>query len=159
MPAVIFSASAVTAGLSCYHGYFLHIQTTGLMHKYTIATLALLIFISTAAFADNKALWGHGKLTPTGYKPQKVVYDVTTGKPEIMDHVLDRAGYLGTITGADPFDQSIVLVLYDSAIRFFAIENTGKYRNMLTPAESLVSSEVLKTENVQTRRRSTGLQA
>ena len=100
------------------------------MYQFTIAALALLIFISTAVFADNKAPWGHGKLTPTGYKPQIVVYDVTTGKPEIMDHVLDRASYLSTITGADPFDQSIVLVLHGSAIRFFAIENTGKYRNL-----------------------------
>jgi broad specificity phosphatase PhoE len=109
------------------------------MHKYTIAALALLIFISTAAFADNKAPWGHGKLTPTGYKPQKVVYDVTTGKPEIMDHVQDRASYLSTITGAEPFAQSIVLVLHGLTIRFFAIENNGKYRDMLTRAESLVS--------------------
>jgi intracellular sulfur oxidation DsrE/DsrF family protein len=114
------------------------------MHKSTSAALAVLIFISTAVFADNKAPWGHGKLTSTEYKPQKVVYDVTTGKLEIMDHVLDRASYLSTITGADPFDQSIVLVLHGSAIKFFAIENTGKYQNILTRAESLVSGEVLK---------------
>ena len=73
--------------------------------------ITILLFISTCTFADNNAPWGHGKLTPTRYKPQKVVYDVTTGKLEIMDHVLDRASYLSTITGADPFDQSIVLVL------------------------------------------------
>jgi len=114
------------------------------MHKSTIVTLAVLIFISTTGFADNKAPWGHGKLTPTEYKPQKVVYDVTTGELEIMDHVLDRASYLSTITGADPFDQSIVLVLHGSAIKFFAIENTDTYKQLLTRAESLISSEALK---------------
>lgn len=114
------------------------------MHKSTIVTLAILIFISTTGFADNKAPWGHGKLTPTEYKPQKVVYDVTTGELEIMDHVLDRASYLSTITGADPFDQSIVLVLHGSAIKFFAIENTDTYKQLLTRAESLISSEALK---------------
>jgi hypothetical protein len=100
------------------------------MHHSSTAALALLVFISTTVFADNVAPWGHGKLTPTEYKPQKVVYDVTTGKPDIMDHVLDRASHLSTITGADPFDQSIVLVLHGSAIKFFAIENTGKYRQI-----------------------------
>jgi len=114
------------------------------MHKSTIVTLAVLIFISTTGFADNKAPWGHGKLTPTEYKPQKVVYDVTTGELEIMDHVLDRASYLSTITGADPFDQSIVLVLHGSAIKFFAIDNTDTYKQLLTRAESLISSEALK---------------
>ena len=114
------------------------------MHHSSTAALALLVFISTTVFADNVAPWGHGKLTPTEYKPQKVVYDVTTGKLEIMDHVLDRASYLSTITGADPFDQSIVLVLHGSAIKFFAINNTGEYQNMLERAESLVSGEVLK---------------
>lgn len=114
------------------------------MHKSTIVTLAVLIFISTTGFADNKAPWGHGKLTPTEYKPQKVVYDVTTGELEIMDHVLDRASYLSTITGADPFDQSIVLVLHGSAIKFYAIENTDTYKQLLTRAESLISSEALK---------------
>jgi len=58
--------------------------------------------------------------------------------------VLDRASYLSTITGADPFDQSIVLVLHGSAIKFFAIKHTGEYQNMLARAESLVSGEVLK---------------
>lgn len=113
------------------------------MHKSSIAALAALIFICTTVFADVNAPWGHGKLTPTEYNAQKVVYDVTTGKLEIIDHVLDRASYLSKITGADPFDQSIVLVLHGSAIKFFAIENTDKYRELLTRAESLVSGEVL----------------
>jgi len=108
------------------------------------ALLAVLMFISTTVFADNNAPWGHGKLTPTEYKAQKVVYDVTTGKLDIMDHVLDRASHLSKITGADPFDQSIVLVLHGSAVKFFAIENTAKYRKLLTRAESLVSGEVLE---------------
>jgi intracellular sulfur oxidation DsrE/DsrF family protein len=114
------------------------------MHKYTAVILTLFSFIFTNAFADNNAPWGRGKLTPTEYKPQKVVYDVTTGELEIMDHVLDRASYLSTITGADPFEQSIVLVLHGSAIKFFAIENTGKFKQLLVRAESLVSGEVLK---------------
>lgn len=114
------------------------------MYKFAIIALTALIFMSTNVLADNTAPWGRGKLTPTEYKPQRVVYDVTTGKLENVDHVLDRASYLSTITGADPFDQSIVLVLHGSSIKFFAIENTSKYKAMLARAESLAASDVLK---------------
>jgi len=114
------------------------------MYKSTLVAITLLISISTIVFADNNAPWGRGILTPTEYKPQKVVYDVTTGKLETMDHVLDRASYLSTITGADPFDQSIVLVLHGSSIKFFAIENIDKYSTIVARAQSLVSGEVLK---------------
>lgn len=126
------------------------------MRKYTSIVLMLFSFMFTYAFADNNVPWGHGKLTPTEYQPQKVVYDVTTDKLEIMDHVLDRASYLSTITGADPFDQSIVLVLHDSSIKFFAIENMGKYQKMLTRAESLVSGEVLKIKMCKVAAQSQG---
>ena len=114
------------------------------MHKYAAFILILFSSMFTHAFADNTAPWGHGELTATEYKPQKVVYDVTTAELDIMDHVLDRTSYLSTITGVDPFEQSIVLVLHGSAIKFFAIENTGKFKQLLVRAESLVSGEVLK---------------
>lgn len=114
------------------------------MQRYAAIVLVLFGFISANALADNPAPWGRATLTPTEYKPQKVVYDVTTGELGILSHVLDRASHLSTITGADPFDQSIVLVIHGSAIKFFAIENTDKYKAMLARAESLVSSEVIK---------------
>jgi intracellular sulfur oxidation DsrE/DsrF family protein len=119
-------------------------QQRSIMHKTaTIAIIALILMAGTV-FADNDAPWGRSKLTDTEYKPQKVVYDVTTGKLEVMDHVLDRGSYLSNISGADPFDQSIVLVIHGSAIKFFAIENTARYRAMMQRAESLVSSDVLR---------------
>jgi intracellular sulfur oxidation DsrE/DsrF family protein len=40
--------------------------------------------------------------------------------------------------------EQISQILIDGNIVDFAIENTGKYQNILTRAESLVSSEVLK---------------
>jgi intracellular sulfur oxidation DsrE/DsrF family protein len=114
------------------------------MHKLTVIAVTALILMTGSAFADNTAPWGRSKLTDTEYKPQKVVYDVTTGKLEVMDHVLDRGSYLSNISGADPFEQSIVLVIHGAAIKFFAIENTAQYKAMMQRAESLVSSDVLK---------------
>lgn len=113
------------------------------MSRFILLALLFIALPSHYALADNKAPWGQGKLTPTKYKPQKVVYDVTTGDPAIMEHVLNRASYLSKITGADPFEQSIVLVLHGSSIKFFAIENTHKYEAMLRRAQSLTVSDAL----------------
>ena len=113
------------------------------MYHFAATVLLIFAFMTGNVFADDKAPWGRGKLTDTEYQPQKVVYDVTTGKLETMDHVLDRTSYLSTITGADPFEQSIVAVIHGSAIKFFAIEHSDKYSKLLERAQSLVSSEVL----------------
>jgi hypothetical protein len=99
--------------------------------------------MQTVTFAAQPA-WGRAKSTDTEYKPQKVVYDVSVDTVKKVESVLDRASYLSTITGADPFDSSIVLVLHGNEIPFFAIKNSEKYHAMMQRAASLVSSEVLK---------------
>ncbi len=105
----------------------------------------IVLFMSPAAFADDSATapWGSSKLTATEYKPQKVVYDVHVKTVAAVESVLDRASHLSTITGADPFDQSIVLVLHGNELSFFAIENYGKYKDLMKRAQSLVESEVI----------------
>lgn len=107
--------------------------------------LALSFIASSTTFASNSAdaPWGGAKLTPTDYKPQKVVYDVHVKAVEAVESVLDRASYLSTITGADPFDQSIVLVLHGKELNFFAIKNYEKYKDLMQRAQSLVESEAL----------------
>jgi intracellular sulfur oxidation DsrE/DsrF family protein len=67
----------------------------------------------------------------------KVVYDVTTGDQAELEHVLDRVSYLSKITGADPFEQSIVLVLHGESIKFFAIKNFARYEELQRRAQSL----------------------
>lgn len=113
------------------------------MPRFAVLVLLMLTLTGHYALADDNAPWGHGKLTPTKYSPQKVVYDVTTGDLAIMEHVLDRASHLSKITGADPFEQSIILVLHGSSIKFFAIENTNEYKTMLKRAQSLTLGDVL----------------
>lgn len=125
------------------------------MRKHTPKSLFyLVIFIgflaSTQADADtskteklSSAPWGSSSVTATEYKPQKVVYDVHVKTAEAVESVLDRASYLSTITGADPFDQSIVLVLHGPELSFFAIKNYKKYKDLMHRAQSLVESEAL----------------
>jgi len=102
------------------------------------------LLFSTQLFADNSTPWGGADVTPTEYKPQKVVYDVHVKTVEQVKSVLDRASHLSKITGADPFDQSIVLVLHGPELNFFAIKNYSKHKELMHRAQSLVESEALK---------------
>ena len=104
----------------------------------------LSLFVSAQAYAGTtSAPWGGANVTPTEYKPQKVVYDVHVKTVEAVESVLDRASYLSTITGADPFYQSIVLVLHGRELSFFAIKHYAKHEELMKRAQSLVESEAL----------------
>ena len=106
------------------------------------------LFLVSALFTGNLSAddkpWGSASVIDTEYKPQKVVYDVSVDSVKKLNSVLDRASYLSKITGADPFDSSIVLVLHGSEINFFAIKNFEKYKELMQRAQSLVEGEVLK---------------
>ncbi len=106
------------------------------------------LFLVPALFTGNLSAddkpWGSATVIDTEYKPQKVVYDVSVDSVKKLNSVLDRASYLSKITGADPFDSSIVLVLHGSEINFFAIKNFEKYKELMQRAQSLVEGEVLK---------------
>jgi len=113
-----------------------------MLRHMTLLLLGCSLVVSTAMAANN-APWGHAQVTPTKYKPMKVVYDVTTGDEAELAHVLDRVSYLSKITGADPFEQSIVLVLHGLSIKFFAIKNFARYEELQRRAQSLTVGGVI----------------
>lgn len=116
------------------------------IHKLLLFVFSLTIAVTPLAIASNtdSAPWGGAQVTATEYRPQKVVYDVHVKSVEEVESVLDRASYLSTITGADPFEQSIVLVLHGKELSFFAIKNLSKNEDLMRRAQSLVDSEALK---------------
>ena len=103
--------------------------------RLTVLMLALLWM--TFAHAEESAPWGRAGLEPIKYKPQKVVYDVAASNIDVFERVLDRVSYLNNIYNADPFDASIVLVLHGNEIPFFAIDNYGKYKDLMERSRSL----------------------
>ena len=114
----------------------------GAVKKIIYVLIFTSFFISTQTPAET-APWGGSTVTATEYKPQKVVYDVHVKTVEAIESVLDRASHLSSITGADPFDQSIVLVLHGSELSFFAIKNYPKHKDLMHRAQSLIESEAL----------------
>lgn len=119
---------------------------------------SFLLFFSTQLVADSSLPWGGAKVTPTEYLPQKVVYDVHVDSIADVESVLDRASHLSKITGANPFDQSIVLVLHGYEINYFAIKNLSKYEDLMKRAQSLVEGEVLKVRMCKIAAESKGFQ-
>lgn len=129
------------------------------MTKLLRLLMCLSIFISTLTSADITAPWGGSSVTATEYRPQKVVYDVHVKTVAAIESVLDRASYLSTITGADPFDQSIVLVLHGEELSFFAIKNYTKYKDLMRRAQSLVESEAMTIKMCKIAAQSQGFAA
>lgn len=122
--------------------------------------VAINLFVCTQVYAGTEsAPWGGADVTQTKYKPQKVVYDVHVKTVEAVESVLDRASYLSTITGADPFDQSIILLLHGKELSFFAIKNYEKYKELVHRAQSLVESEVLTIKMCKIAAQSQGFAA
>ena len=114
------------------------------MKAYIFRLLLPLILLLSPLLATADAPWGGGKLNPVNYKPQKVVYDVSVDTVGEIEHVLDRVSYLSKITGADPFDSSLVIVLHGPELSYFAIENYGKYKRLVDRAQSLTVGETIK---------------
>ncbi len=113
--------------------------------RYSSVLLLLVSCLSAPVIMAAEVLpWGHAQVTPTEYPPMKVVYDVTTGDVEELSHVLDRVSYLSNITGADPFEQSIVVVLHGASPRLFAIRNYEKYKALQTRAQSLTVGDIIQ---------------
>lgn len=114
---------------------------------------------STLVSAETSPPWSSASVTETEYKPQKVVYDVHVKTVEAVESVLDRASYLSSITGADPFEQSIILVLHGPELKFFAIENYNKHKTLMQRAQSLVESEALTIKMCKIAARNQGYSA
>lgn len=115
---------------------------------YALVSLFLALLLQTGAVCADTP-WGGAKAVHYPYQPQKVVYDVHVDTLKAMTSVLDRASYLSKMTGADPFDSSIVLVLHGHEINFFARKNYKKYKDLIHRAHSLVDSDVLKIKMCQ----------
>lgn len=101
-----------------------------------IFILMALIF-SLPGYAAANAPWGTAKEVDTQYTKQKVVYDTAVNSVAALTSVMDRASYLSTLNGADPFDNKIVIVLHGAEIPFFATKNYAQYKELMTRAQSL----------------------
>ena len=104
----------------------------GIIHRTSIVMLfgTLLVLLATTPFAADK-------------EPLKVVYDVAVNTPEAVDNVLARASHLSNLTGADPLEGSIVLVLRGNEVTFFTNDKYDAYKAIVDRAKSLSTGGII----------------
>ena len=107
------------------------------MRCFACVLMVALVGWNSMAMADNRAPWGSAPVMDVEYKPQKVLYDLFSADAGDVENILDRVGFLFQLTGSDPFDSSIVVVIHGDAIPFFTIKNFAKYRELMLRAQSL----------------------
>ena len=76
--------------------------------------------------------------------PLRVVYDVAVDTPEAVDNVLARASHLSNMTGADPLEGSIVLVLRGGEVAYFAKDEYATHKQLVERARSLSVGGIIK---------------
>jgi len=108
--------------------------------------------------AGGDAPWGSAAVLDVEYQPGKVVYDLFTGSADEVANILDRVGYLYKLTGSEPFDSSIVVVIHGDAIPFFAIREWERQRELMTRAQSLTVGAPIEFRMCQAAARAQGYQ-
>ena len=126
--------------------------------KYLIWVMILVASFSHPAMAGGEAPWGSAESLKIEYQPSKVVYDLFTGNEEDLANILDRLGYLYQLTGSDPLDSSIVVVIHGDSIPFFAISEWGKYKELMKRAQSLTIGTSIEFRMCQAAARMRGLE-
>lgn len=105
---------------------------------------AAALAFAAPGYAEPNAPWGTARVVETQYAKQKVVYDTAVKTVDALTSVMDRASYLSVLNGADPFDNKIVIVLHGDEIPFFATKNFGKYKALMTRAQSLTVGGIIE---------------
>jgi intracellular sulfur oxidation DsrE/DsrF family protein len=78
------------------------------------------------------------------YQPDKVVYDVSSGHVSDLNHILNRVGLLQKFYDNDPFEASIIIVLHENAIPFFAKSSKTYHSGLIQRIQSLTSGEIVQ---------------
>lgn len=89
------------------------------------------------------------------YAPAKVVYDLSSGEPDVVNNILDRVSLLQRIYGDDPFSASIVVLLHEDVLPLF-VEGTAGNRELIARAGSLVLGELIEFRICRTSARMQG---
>jgi len=96
------------------------------------------------AAEKNDAPFEHAKSIEIHYKPQKLLYDLTTANLKELDNILDRASLLFKMYDSDVFESSIIIVIHGDSIPFFAIDNYAKYKERMQRANSLTIGSTIE---------------
>ena len=75
------------------------------------------------------------------YPPSKVVYDLSSPDPAVLENILDRVSMLQNIYNNDPFDASIIVVVHEGTIPLFKNDRQWK---LMDRAKSLAMVDIIQ---------------
>jgi len=105
--------------------------------KKLLIILSLVFCGGAYAQPNSNAPWGYAETLKINYPAHKVIYDLTTGDPTELNFVLSRISYLNRLYGSDPFDSSIVVIIHEKALPYFAIEKYKENEGLMKRARNL----------------------
>ena len=91
------------------------------------------------------------------YRPDKVVYDLSSPDPRVLENLLDRTGALQRLYGNDLFEASIIVVVHEGALPLFAREEDRFQKQLMQRAESLALGEIIQFRLCEMSARMQGL--
>lgn len=103
-------------------------------------SLFIILNACSLAYAVEGSPWGSAEESTITYKPQKVLYDLTSGDENKINNILDRASLLNKLYNNDPFDASIVIIIHGQAIPLFTKALFEKHRNTMQRVHNLALS-------------------
>lgn len=109
-----------------------------------LISIFVILCSSSMVLSAEHGPWGAAKESHSSYKPQKVVYDLTTGNEKGIINILDRVSYLNNLYGSDPFDSSIVVIIHGKSIPFFTKAAFEKFKNTITRAYNLTVGSTIE---------------
>lgn len=124
----------------------------------TVFLLTLYVLAPAWVYAGDSAPWGSATVENINYTPQKVLYDLDKGSPRELANILDRVSYLYKVTGSDPFETSIVVIIHGDSIPLFTVANWQQHKELMRRAWSLTQGTPIEFRMCQAAARMQGFQ-
>lgn len=105
--------------------------------------MSLRLSITLCLFLLSSLVWAIEE--QNSYTPSKVVYDVSSHEPVVLENILNRISLLQNIYGNNPFEASIVVVVHEGAIPLFKSNNKQhNLSHLMDRARSLTMGEIIQ---------------
>ena len=106
-----------------------------MLQRYTYITLYTLGFFIFSHISLNAVA------SQNSYRPTKVVYDVSSSDPVVLENILNRVSMLQNIYNNDAFEASIIIVVHEGAIPLFKLTAA---KDLMRRARSLTMGEIIQ---------------
>ena len=103
-----------------------------------------LAMLAGSTMAKAGALSTDDGKTDFSYQPSKVVYDLTSGDPQVLGNILNRVAILQDLYDGSSSDASIIIMLHGPSVPLFIRDNQEQYEEAMRYARDLAGAGVIR---------------